>query len=183
MLHPSMELRTSRIAGTGLFATNAIEEGELIWRDDPDEPRFSVREIRSWPPGKRLRFYRYAYQVDDEWYAGCEEGRPYDPTYVMNHSCDPTTWFLDDHTGVARRRVETGEEITYDYATSEIDRTWRMKCRCGSTLCRGVISGRDYRLLDVQRRYGSHMMSHVLRAISNRRLRGRRSSDFARAPR
>ena len=39
----------------------------------------------------------------------------------MNHSCDPTCWFTDEdpEVMVACRDIQEGEEITYDYATSE----------------------------------------------------------------
>ena len=40
------------------------------------------------------------------------------PTFFQNHSCDPTTWWVDDITLVARRDILPGEEITYDYGTT-----------------------------------------------------------------
>lgn len=40
-------------------------------------------------------------------------------TFFENHSCDPTTWFVDDITMNARRDILPGEEITYDYSTTE----------------------------------------------------------------
>jgi len=41
---------------------------------------------------------------------------------------------------VARRRIEAGEELTFDYDTTETS-TVPFTCRCGTPGCRGVIDG------------------------------------------
>jgi SET domain-containing protein len=110
MLHSSTVVRASTISGLGLFAATDIDEGEVIWRDEPGEPRFSIDEIQRWPTDRQRRFHRYSYQVNEHWYAGSENGTPFDASYLMNHSCDPNTWFTDDRTGVARRRIRIGDE-------------------------------------------------------------------------
>ena len=50
------------------------------------------------------------------------------------------------------RDVGTGEELTIDYAMFD-DYDGTMTCTCGSTECRSVIDGRDWRRRDLQTRY------------------------------
>lgn len=44
-----------------------------------------------------------------------------DPTWFINHSCDPNVWMLDEVTLAARRKVQQGDELTGDYAMWEAD--------------------------------------------------------------
>ena len=37
----------------------------------------------------------------------------------LNHSCDPNTWFDGEEILVARREINTDDEITFDYATCD----------------------------------------------------------------
>ena len=53
-------------------------------------------------------------------------------------------WFVgldsSDSEMVARRDIEPGEEVTFDYATCESTvEAFRMDCKCGSKECRGVV--------------------------------------------
>ncbi len=165
MLHHAIVVKNSGIAGRGLFATEDIQAGEITWWQGPEEPRYHIDTVRSWPLEKQKAFFQLAYQVGDEWYHGPVEGSPFDPADFMNHSCDPNTWFIDDATMVARRDIKKGEEVTYDYATSEIMESYTLpRCNCGAPDCRRVVRGSDYkRLPAVQKKYGRHVMAHVWR--------------------
>jgi hypothetical protein len=80
----------------------------------------------------------------------------------MNHSCDPNTWFVDDTLMVARRDIKKGEEVTYDYATSETAESFVLHCKCGTPNCRKAVRGTDYRMNEaVREQYGKHVMAHV----------------------
>lgn len=164
MLHPSIEVREGGIQGLGLFAIAPIPAGTILWRADPVPPRFHIDEINSWPAEKRARFLRHSTQVDTDWHAGFLEGATDSGDY-MNHSCDPTAWFEDPFTIAARRDIAPGEEITFDYAMSEIREDFGLNCGCGSTLCRGRITPHDYRIRpELRERYGRHVLPHVMKA-------------------
>ena len=167
MLHHAIVVRNSGIEGRGLFAMEDIKAGEITWWQGPDEPRYHIATVRSWPLEKQEAFFQLAYQVGDEWYHGPVEGSPYDPADFMNHSCDPNTWFIDDATMVARRDLKKGEEVTYDYATSEIMETYVLsRCNCGAPDCRQVVRGSDYRRHQaVREKYGRHVLAHVYRSV------------------
>jgi hypothetical protein len=62
---------------------------------------------------------------------------------LFNHSCDPNLGVRRDGELFALRDILPGEELCYDYSTtvppgwSSAD--WSMECRCGSTMCRGIL--------------------------------------------
>lgn len=169
MLHPLTELRRSNIQGTGLFATGLIRKGEIVWWETPEDRAqqldVAIAELKTWPEEKQRAFERYAYQISEDTYTGRRDGVPVDPADFTNHSCDPTTWFINDTTMTARRDILPGEEITYDYATSETDEDFILACGCGAAQCRKIIRGTDHLLPEVQKAYGEHMMQHALRKI------------------
>lgn len=63
-----------------------------------------------------------------------------DPSQYGNHSCDPNLWLLDEVTGVTRRPVAAGEELTVDYGTMTVV-PWAMECHCGAP--RPVVAARS----------------------------------------
>jgi hypothetical protein len=166
MLHKAIVLQESAIQGKGLFAAEDLKAGEVTWRQDPDQSRYHIGEIRNWPKEKQEKFFRLAYQVGEDWYHGPVDGSEFDPADFMNHSCDPNTWFIDDATMVARRDIKKSEEITYDYAASEIEENFVLPCNCGAQDCRKLVRGSDYRLdATLQQKYGKHVMGHVFRSV------------------
>jgi hypothetical protein len=90
-------------------------------------------------------------------------GAPDEPAQFLNHSCDPNVWMQDEITLVARRDIPAGEELTADYAMWEWDETWGApwKCTCGTVLCRGTVTGRDWRLPALQERYRGHFSPFI----------------------
>eukprot|EP01087_Luapelamoeba_hula_P008221 TRINITY_DN2044_c0_g1_i4.p1 TRINITY_DN2044_c0_g1~~TRINITY_DN2044_c0_g1_i4.p1 ORF type:complete len:114 (-),score=24.57 TRINITY_DN2044_c0_g1_i4:92-433(-) len=82
-----------------------------------------------------------------------------------NHSCEPNVWFIGQDVIAARRDIKKGEELYYDYATSESNDFMRLTCMCGEATCRREISGKDYRLPAVQERYRGHFMPYLQRKI------------------
>lgn len=69
--------------------------------------------------------------------------------HYLNHSCIPNAFIQivedtnDRHIKIlARRQIKIGEEVRIDYATMEYDITIsEAKCLCGTTKCRGKITG------------------------------------------
>jgi hypothetical protein len=137
-----IEARASAIHGLGLFATAPIAAGEVVERwggrviDDAGlaaiVPPYSAAAIGQ---GRHLVM-------------GAD-----DPLRFGNHSCDPNL-SMDSATSVAARRdIEPGEELTIDYALHTVTASWSMQCACGSLLCRGLVTGEDWRLPDLRARY------------------------------
>lgn len=144
----------------------------------------------SWKPERRRKFFRIAYQVDDEVYNGYHSETEMDEEmkldWCLNHSCDPNAWYVTKDVVEARRKIAKGEEICYDYASKTLIRVlnslvcdsqmfgivasqandkMKMPCNCGTSLCRGTIFGDDWRLERLQKEYGRHFLPYILRKI------------------
>jgi uncharacterized protein len=88
---------------------------------------------------------------------------PPGPDHYPNHSCDPNVWMVDEVTLAARRDIAKDEELTADYALWEEDENTIMQwaCSCRSPLCRGTVTGRDWRLRDLRERYRGHFSPFI----------------------
>jgi hypothetical protein len=84
----------------------------------------------------------------------------------LNHSCDPTLVVSGDgEVLVAFRDVAAGEELTVDYATLTADPTMLVRCHCETYRCRQMVTGDDWRIPQVQRRYAGHLAPSVQRLV------------------
>lgn len=167
MLHPYIAVGISRINGRGLLATAPILASETTWWHDPAAlaPNGAIvtrAELARMSSHEREAFHIHAWQIGpDTWCAGLPDA---DPSLLMNHSCDPNTWFITDSVMVARRDIAAGEELTYDYATSETEQL-SVSCRCGAPSCRGFISDDDYARPELRERYAGHRLSYIDAAL------------------
>jgi hypothetical protein len=61
---------------------------------------------------------------------------------LLNHRCDPNSW-VDVHANCVRalRDIPKGEEITFNYLTTEYEMHSSFQCKCGSPLCYRSIRG------------------------------------------
>lgn len=169
MLHPFIRVKSNGvIEGNGLVTEGLIRAGEVVSRLEPDEPMYLIAEVLSWPQDKQNELLVYAYQCN-ETHVVNEQGSE----RFMNHSCDPNTWWADDDTMIARRDILPGEELTYDYATTEVTIPFEMICRCGSPNCRGKVTNHDYLDPVWQARFGDHLPRHTLNAITRAKSAGK----------
>ncbi|MGI5284393.1 SET domain-containing protein [Nonomuraea polychroma] len=157
--HPHLEVRPSLIAGDGLFATAAIPAGTVV-------SRLGGRLV-TWVELQDLFADPAVPYVDTiaahgDLHLVLPPGRPIGKS---NHSCDPNLWWMGPYTLAARRDLRPGEEVTNDYATCTAAPGFAMECRCGAALCRGLITGADWRRADLQERYGDHWTPALLELI------------------
>ncbi|MFT4312531.1 MAG: SET domain-containing protein [Candidatus Woesearchaeota archaeon] len=69
----------------------------------------------------------------------------WNPARYINHSCSPNAQAVIDNGHiwiVATKRIQKGEEITYDYGY-DVDNYTEHPCRCGSKNCIGYIVAKD----------------------------------------
>jgi hypothetical protein len=133
----------SPIAGTGLFTTAAIAAGATVARFDPglDDG------------------------LDDEAAARALLA-PGTAAGLGNHSCDPTLGWADASRLVALRDLPAGAELTCDYSTLTTEPGYRLNCHCETYRCRGLVSGEDWQIPELQRRYAGHWLPSVQRRIT-----------------
>ena len=163
-LSPKLEVAPSQIEGLGLFATMVIRAGEPV-------------AVMGGTVLSDAEFDAYRRTVDRYSAAAIGEGFNVvqdrdDPLSRGNHSCDPNLWMTDEVTIASRRDIGAGEEATVDYALMTVDTTWSMECRCRTSLCRGAVTGADWRRPDLQARYQGHFSPFIARRISALERRG-----------
>lgn len=62
-----------------------------------------------------------------------------------NHSCEPNVGFDIHGNFIVIKPIKKGEEMCYDYGFVETNPDFTMQCLCGSSSCRGVITGNDWK--------------------------------------
>ena len=150
-IDPRIEIRTSLIGGKGMFAREPIkaEETVIVWGG-------IVLTKEDLQAGNYRRGTLSAI-AENLWLGDALEGEDCAADYT-NHSCDPNLWMKDENTLTARQNIAAGEELTADYMMWETNEDYQTawQCNCGSPLCRKQISGRDWRLTELQERYENH---------------------------
>jgi len=139
MIHPATERRfVSDEVGHGVFATQFIPKGTIVWTLSSLDTRFTPEEVADMPADfyPFMEIYPYIDRNGD-FILGC------DIDIYCNHSCDPPLHNIGStDVAIAIRNIQANEEITYDYATNNIIHDL-YNCRCGAKDCRGTISSSD----------------------------------------
>ena len=121
---PSVEVRTNN-GFNGVFAVRDISRGERL---------IPVRGIMRTVPT------RYSIQVGKSLHIDAGVENP--PWMFLNHGCDPNVGFLeDDRCFTALRNIRSGEEIRFNYLTTEWEMAEPFACHCGAEGCFGWIAG------------------------------------------
>jgi hypothetical protein len=66
---------------------------------------------------------------------------------------------------MAMRDLAVGEEICFDYATTDSSDYDEFQCACGTPSCRGKVTGRDWLRPDVQAKYVGWFSPYLQRRI------------------
>jgi hypothetical protein len=148
-------VRASPIHGRGLFAVRAIRRGEIVAIKGGHV--MDRRGLARSP----ARAEESHIQIDDGFYIGAisRDEVPRNKLFI-NHSCEPNVGIRGQVTFVALRDVAAGEELTYDWAMEE-NRPARTRCACRTPSCRKVLTGQDWRLLALQRRYRGYFSAYL----------------------
>jgi SET domain-containing protein len=84
----------------------------------------------------------------------------------INHSCDPNCRFDFGHWQlVAIRPIAAGEELGFNYLTTEWDMASPFLCRCGAAGCLGRISGLRHLRPEQVRNLRSLLAPHLRRKL------------------
>jgi uncharacterized protein len=151
---PSHTLRIGEAGpkGKGVFAARRIEPTDLVWDYSGDE---------SWIQDIPSELRRYFFQVD---YDRCVVPGRGTPGWFMNHSCEPNCVIMGRTRIVALRRIEPGEEVTFDYSTNVAREGFSMECMCGTKSCRKVVRGYQSLPEELKGRYGACVSEFLLRS-------------------
>jgi histone-lysine N-methyltransferase SETD1 len=139
-----VEVRNSKIHGSGLFAGEFIRAGEVIGEYMGEIIGKAVSNMRE-------KMY-IKNGIDSVYLFGVNEDTIIDATVYgndmrfANHSCEPNSiaksCYRKNNPKVyihAMKDLNVGDEITFDYAFSSEDGFDRIECKCGSKKCRKYI--------------------------------------------
>ena len=149
----------SKIKGEGLFAKKRIKKGEVVF--------VKSGHIVNSKEAKKLdkKFGEYCLQITEDLYLCPTTYKELEDTKgYLNHSCNPNVGPDGEITFIALRNISPDEELTYDYATTT-PRNYKFKCNCKSKNCRGIVTGNDWKLKELQDRYGKHFINVILKKI------------------
>lgn len=153
---PKTEKRGSSIHGRGLFARQAIAAGEIVAVKGGtilDTATFARIEAEVSPA---------EIQIEDDLYIAPGSADEVEASILcLNHSCSPNVGVLGQITFVVTRDIALDSELTIDYAMIDGDPSERMQCACGTSHCRGSITGDDWRLPELQRRYAGYFSRYL----------------------
>lgn len=150
------------VKGRGVFAIRKFAQGETV------VVGIQIEEV----PERTI----YSLQMDFNLHVNLDE-----PACVINHSCDPNTGVRNNQFGgydfVALRDIEAGEEITFDYETTEYESISVSRCLCKSLSCRGKTLGFKFREQMLRHRYGEYIAGY-LKTQSRYGFEGKLASIF-----
>jgi hypothetical protein len=155
---PKAEVRQSPIAGEGVFAREEIPEGELValWAGSA----VTYAEVQALRPELNHLWV----QVWFDLFLTPTRVDEIEPADLVNHSCEPNCGVLGSVAVVARRAIQAGEELTFDYGTTETVGL-RMACRCGAPSCRGVVTSDDWRDETFRERNREYISTYIWRLV------------------
>ena len=157
--HAALYNKDSGISGTGVFTSQDLKAGEkvIVWGgvlvpyDKYDESKHKARATTAY---------------DEKYCLTLPIGAPDSVDEFLNHSCDPNTWMVDERTVVARRDIPTHSEITTDFALwCDEEYLYTEACRCGTQICRGKVTGKDWLIPELQQRYHGHFQPFINRRM------------------
>lgn len=144
-----------------MYAIESINKGELIslWGGtilhksqlDPEMPRFTQRVL----------------QIDEELYILTGEEK--EPNDRFTHACEPNLGFTGQIGLLAMRTIETGEELTFDYAMSDGGPYDEFERHCGLPTCRHKVTGNDWKLPELWVQYDGYFSPYLAHRIEKLR--------------
>lgn len=142
LLSPKCEVRRSGLSGQGVFAKAHFVAGELVavWGGKV----YTTGEIRALA-GFASQFETHPVTLCDGYYLGSENLFELDDAEFFNHSCEANIGVKGQVIVLARRNISAGEELVFNYETTEAAVLRPFQCQCGSAFCRGLIDGNAWK--------------------------------------
>ena len=109
-------LKETKNKGIGLFTTNAIKKGDIIWKYNPilDKKITDVTFSFLTPAEQNFLNFYASHEQDKCWHISLDNDR------FINHSNTPNVTY-EHGVGEALRDINPNEEITADYRLFDID--------------------------------------------------------------
>lgn len=147
--------------GYGLFAKNDIDENTLIidWTNGPGI-LMSTKDAYACEAKGNV----YTLQISNNRHL--VSVHTVEPCDYINHSCNPNCGINGSARVVSMKKILKGEEVTFDYCMTEASPLFNLKCLCRSEVCRGTITGNDWKIPALQERYNGFFSGYIQKKIS-----------------
>ena len=157
-LTPKAQARPAGAKGWGSFVVEPISAGETVaafggWV-------MSGLDLAQLPHDRQSR----SIQIDVDLYL--VSGATPEAGDMLNHSCNPNCGLLGSQLLVAMRDIAPGDELCFDYAMCDTSDYDEFSCLCGSEICRGIVTGADWRDPVIQARYAGWFSPYLTRRIA-----------------
>lgn len=160
---PKVEKKHFAGKGYGLVASETIKQGEIVSISGgiilTEEQHALIVEAKG--------FGDYSYYIENGFLI-CPLN-PENPSddWRMNHCCEPNCGVRGQIVFVALREINTGEELTFDYAMTETNPEYSVELHCDKKTCRKKFTGNDWKNPDIQSKYKGHMSLYIQSKIQN----------------
>jgi hypothetical protein len=157
-LNPDSTVGPAGAKGLGIYASRVIPAGTTVagfGGNVVDREEFDTLD-----EGLRT----HSLQIDDRLYMVSLP--PYAPADLVNHSCEPNCGIVGSCLLVTMTEVQPGEELCFDYAMTDTNDYDEFVCACGTPSCRGLVTGGDWKLSQLQERYAGFFSSYITRKIA-----------------
>lgn len=165
LLCNNCRVTVSPIHGRGIFAIAPIAAGELvaIWGGKVFTAEEVARLSSAIP-----HFSSHSLCIGAGYYLGSDNMFELDDAELFNHCCEPNVGIRGQILLVARRSIDAGEELTFDYDTTETSsgsHNIGFNCHCGSKGCRGTIDGSSWTNPEFIKRNREYLSSYILELL------------------
>ena len=161
---PKLIFYESPQLGIGVRAREPIARDEIIGIFGGHIVPLSRKSLL---PVELAHFY---FQVSDELmltHVSLEQVRQSKIEFI-NHSCEPNVGFRGQIELVAMRDIQAGEIVSFDYAICTSEPEFRMECFCEAESCRKRITGEDWKISALQKKYRGYFQPYLERKLFNR---------------
>lgn len=166
-INKKLDLKEIAGCGYGVFSTKKIKKGETL--------AISGGHIIPATEEAKLsnKINDHGLQVSEEMVLGMKNEAELEYACFFNHSCDPNAGIKGQIFMVAMRDIERGEQITFDYAMT-LHKVkglppYKMKCLCGSKICRGIVTDSDWKIPALQKKYAGYFQWYLEEKIKKTR--------------
>ena len=158
-LSQKTQVRESKTQGKGLFAIKSIKKDEII----------GIKSGRIFDEATRKKIFHEIgdsfFQIADNFFIGPLKKEEVSISMMhINHSCNPNIGVQGDIVFIAMREIKAGEELTLDYAMCD-DWKYKMECNCKSKDCRKIITGKDWEIKKLQKKYRGYFSAYLQKKI------------------
>ena len=157
-LGPKVKPYKSSIHGIGLVAIEPIAKGEVV------QVVGGIIVPRSQTVEYRKIMGHIGIQIHDDFWIVPADRKEVEETGAPNHSCEPNIGFEGSNVYIAIRNIKPKEEIFVDYAFME-SYFEPFECKCGSLKCRKIIKPDDWKIKEIQNKYGEYFSPYLKEKI------------------